>query len=1585
MPKFNPSELAKFVTRHPIALGASIVAPFFTQNDDRGYFRSAMITSPIVFAAGSALPKLFTNVAGQISELQNLMTKSQQWSRFENLNPNDLRKIFKDPGVTGNVIDRALSAYMVSEHSNRNFLREQKSLTRYFNRNFVITPELLAKSQNLLKPKMAAAATARIEELTNLQTSKGRLIWNAMEVSRRSSLTPAEWAQEAESAGVPAVAELNERMLTMFNQYQHRPEFFTTLSRRLQEVEKLQDTSLSIKAAKYGSTNVVRSPLGEFDPGFPDWAPDVIDKAFMEQRPEMYKNLQAARKAGRITDATIVAEQVTEGGVGKILNVSVTRREGKNIKTLRIPVVDMATGSVRLGKEGGVGVGVGTSVINPAGEAFYIDEWISKMLVEQPGIQWQSPLSDPGAASLEAEINAHAYYIAGDPSDAWRMGELESAGRATNEEMMSNLAIKLRSYSAGVTKLPLFNEGKTLSELDPEAKVAFLRDLLNSGKYTNIGSEQGTYEFRLQRREISGISPWGAMSAEKQDPFWRSLTKEFHLKANQGKIPAEGRPGWMSTGWQELMGTSELPVAKFTVAGIAPEERSFFGGLPNTIPELQASRQDILSKLSARMAPEQAETMFGEIEKVYQAGNQRVFRNLGAMGETTFLLNPEFSENFYVEGTTKYRVDELARKEGEYVYPTDVLGYNQSERVLPNFPGQIESIAAGEKNDILVNIRHRLGMQGAKLDVAGIKGMARVTETNEHFEQLRNIINSYYQKAGTGDVIPADVNTLAPLEYFTQKAEPAIAYMGTASDVLQRLQGAGQLGVAEEYLSKMKAEGITYNTETAQMIIDYTKNPAKNAEQAARYKRLTVINEEFFAKAGNAIRDAGGYQDPVLTAFVHSGKDLGNFYMKNSLPAMGFSWDHSLVNRPQSVKITHDIETWMMLGGNVEGLKALQARVVPTAGGDIEQMRQFGKYLAAGDFTKEMGTTVPLAEAFHTLNRSMTQAEVRKGTIFDPSIEAFKQNFRLELPGGKFLPVPGTGAYGAGVHQYAGGEYEVHNFQQAILKLAESENPESEIGSVLEAYKSELLSGKGGVINPSQFDPFAVAGVLGASAEPQNTFTARISPDLLEHIRSRRVRVALTESEPVYGTLLRQPTNQAINLRFVMDPMLAGTYDISVDESVSRMLMGDIDKDIANALMWEPGSAAAREAEEQVTNGAIAEKMAAWEKIKGREEVARYSEAQIASRQAGSLRDRAMKFADRVANRVEVAANRTAGAEIGAFSNVLTNFTESLVRNPAILTNPELATRLTAGLFDIRQAPISARKAKAVFDMETAQKMVGMMKTSVRIKDPEQAATTMRDILSNMAGTLSPKQELGPEYAYWNSDQGLEDLRVWSRGRTEEAQLMAEALTARGERAAEKIEPILRDLENIMGPTHGGRMADESASRLGTFGRGLIEAGKSSYKTATGEAGSILRKHGGKIALGLGAMALMGSILSNRKTPMATFSRRSSNKARPEEMMGVQDRIPGEPISGQMAPTNPPRRVIPGNAGVRTAVVAPLGQTSDITVKMKGADRSSAAETSRQIAAMTGSGNTNVTINYRDRTKLRSLRTRENVREILGK
>jgi len=218
------------------------------------------------------------------------------------------------------------------------------------------------------------------------------------------------------------------------------------------------------------------------------------------------------------------------------------------------------------------------------------------------------------------------------------------------------------------------------------------------------------------------------------------------------------------------------------------------------------------------------------------------------------------------------------------------------------------------------------------------------------------------------------------------------------------------------------------------------------------------------------------------------------------------------------------------------------------------------------------------------------------------------------------------------------------------------------------------------------------------------------------------------------------------------------------------------------------------------------------------------------------------------------------------------------------------------------------------------------------------------------------------------------DLRAYHSGYNAEDILQAKrVLTSRPDRAAAAetlgmapdMLPYLQEA--------AGLGADESAGRLGSINKaiaGTVKRSRNIWKDVTV---ALEHKRAG-LVLGAGvAIAAAAGIAT------ASFGRDSANSFRPEDHAGVSNATPGSAWQGSRA-ARPPRVLVPsGPSQTRTAIVAPIGEMADMDIRMKSTDRARAIESAKMLRRIATSGDSNVTINYRD-PKRRSLRTRERMR-----
>jgi hypothetical protein len=256
--------------------------------------------------------------------------------------------------------------------------------------------------------------------------------------------------------------------------------------------------------------------------------------------------------------------------------------------------------------------------------------------------------------------------------------------------------------------------------------------------------------------------------------------------------------------------------------------------------------------------------------------------------------------------------------------------------------------------------------------------------------------------------------------------------------------------------------------------------------------------------------------------------------------------------------------------------------------------------------------------------------------------------------------------------------------------------------------------------------------------------------------------------------------------------------------------------------------------------------------------------------------------------------------------------------------------------------------------------------------------------------------------------QNEEDFRRIARGHSKNVDQLAEVMTMRSEEAAQwkgKISELLDETRAASLQAHARRstMAEATAATAGEINegfkqatirraRGVRTAAEQVYDQGMRSAEHVVESvkgHGAGKAIAIGAAVaagaglLLGSMHSPREGQALVPSHASMNSYRPEEAIGTEDAIPGEPVSGSMA-NRPPRTIQAARPGVQTAVVAPMHNQANLEVRMRARDRDRAAEVARTTSRLSsGDGDSRTTINYRD-VRSGALRTADKIRGLLS-
>jgi hypothetical protein len=1535
------------------------VAPLFLSNDQRGYLQTAMVTTPVIFAGAAMAPQLFNRTKRETAAVFKAISLGASSVRFSGPVPtySEVTSLFSNTAASTSTIEQAVASYVSSFEKTRDLEQERQALKNYFLRKYFVSPENLAAEMDMTDPEKSLRALLNNNIIRAEMDSKRRLVSNAINAARRSSLKPSEWAQERNPARYSEMGD--EELQAMFDKFSDRPDFLRNFNAHLRHIEGLDGLSSTAPSEVISGVDVesMLAPPEALDFEFPS----KVQQDFLKSNESFATNLRRAMKEQHLQEIRTISTKVLSGETGRVIAVQLHRRGG----TIELPIPD-AEGLVRFGADAGY-VGVARHVIGPDRQRRRIHEWVAEKIAESGGYSLKQ---------LEQEISSGVNYVAADPRDSFFRAQLEASGSVP---VYYPEAAKVRAQSAFITDLPVFN-GNTFRQLEPENKTKFITGLINSGEYVAMGSESGVYEGVLQVKNLANLSAFGVPSVEKQDDVYRFITKGFRL-GHRGNLNASLRPRYSTTAYQDILGTMNLPEATLITHGLTPQDKSLFADLPRTLEALQANSQSIMQKFDARMPTSEAIAMYGEIENLYREGRQGAFQQLGRIGETEFLVSNKWADNFFVESKYRYQVADLAIK-GGMVTPGTTLGFLHGVPVSPAFGGEIESIARtteeGQTDLWDIVVRHENPINGAKIDVHGVKGQAYVAGTEQQFEDARNILNSFYHRVGSADYISDAVNAFTDVHYFQNKiTNPITGELALGADITSTLDRVGATAVTAGYKEKLAQFGVGYDE--GQFIVNHELLPSKWADKVAHIQQISDINNEFFAKASEAITRAKGYGDAGLKRFAAmNAGDISTWWLKNQFPGLARAWDHSLAYIPRHVSLTHDFESFMLLSGKIAGLREIQGRA-EILSGDRNMALDFFKNLK-GDFMSPFGgPVVELNKAFRNTG-SLTRASIRAGSVLDPGIESYKNNFTIDLGmGGKYryLPVPGTDAAGSVSHLFAPGEYETHDWQRALQNVwtnaGDPNKRDAAVEELLSTYERELYVGKTGALRPRQFDPQAMPGFLQTRSSPNDPFEIGINPEDIGRIPDKATREAVKDGRDVYAVLSRQPISGLFYHKVVLDENLRGTAGIGTDEAIRAVLGADADKDPGGLHFLRPGSDAAREAE--AIYGSQIDQLNSFRSIKGYAD-----ESRMVSEDVVGLSDRVRGFLAKASDPAKAIENRMAGGAIGNLSNTLTEVIENMVRNPILMRDPATTSRLATNFYEnIRQVSINARKAHVKFDLEEAVKYNERLKEALRMQDPLDSAETTRSIMLDLAQKMGNKTQ-----EYLASEQAGKDFLAYSSGRRREASIMASALTAdprtpEAMSAAQRnLGRLFEDLSTTLGPAHGGgNFATASAQTIGEMNASTrtTEAAGGLATEARIATKSLLNKHGTSLAIAAGAAALGGLLLVK-----PSFDRPSGNRLRPENNIAGMDMMPGEPIEGSRS-GQPSRRELPPMPQVNTATVVPVNQTNSLEVRMKAHDRAAGAEIAKLAGRMSSTGNQNLTINYRS-SKFNSLRMKERIKEI---
>lgn len=632
-----------------------------------------------------------------------------------------------------------------------------------------------------------------------------------------------------------------------------------------------------------------------------------------------------------------------------------------------------------------------------------------------------------------------------------------------------------------------------------------------------------------------------------------------------------------------------------------------------------------------------------------------------------------------------------------------------------------------------------------------------------------------------------------------------------------------------------------------------------------------------------------------------------------------------------------------------------------------------------------------------------------------------------------------------GLMEYSANKWE-GELRTLMNAIGKGESHEEALDAYLTAVRGNFGAGKESIWRAPNVDPLGFEGRATARASSLryedgsvNPFEIGVGKEYLELMPKEQADV-LREGGRLQAIALRHPINATPMTYLKYDPNLNGSWQIGADPVLQRMMRMDADGDrvsfhLANSSWLKgdtplsaeevaglTGENAARYRRWQHIHGEITDPLSLQGSISSFRRVFEGDELNPREYTKGAFTDVFRQIGDFASkDTLKSIKARTAAADVGMLSNTFDLLETSLLHNDLIKDPLERMTAHEFGYDVVREASIAAQKLKGGGAYQDLQTLMGW-NNSIRSALNDRSEGGMRRFVSAMTEGAKnfgkyidvndahrsffdmDKVELvdgkiNPYYEYARQTEVLE--KQWRGHNTDITQLQS-ILAASQEKAADYAKKDLVSLFNGYVPSANSYArrgsAWQVAEAIGAENAATADGvATKARRAATGVADQAMRAadevvHAARgtgalktlgvgVAVAAGAGLLFGSLRSPRSGQALAPS---ANAHRPEERVGVDGHAAGDPESGSLAPANPPRRVRPAQEGVRTAIVAPIRRTTDLEVHMKADDQGRAAEVSKLASRLAApSGNSNVSITYRDRTRLNSLRTKTRIREAM--
>ena len=1505
------------------------------------------------------------------------------------------------------------------------------------------------------------------------EPDKQNLLSNAIQNARSQAMTTAEAAATRIQTVSPQMSR--KEMLAALrktNPYMKRETFLKAVNSNLSRAANIRDTGPSTELL---SSSVPFTMTSELSVGSSGWA------ALEASNPEFAA--QQKNNLGQFTKVELISER-TAAGMGKPLHVRFTKNFTENsgfisTRSISVPLPDSVTGKVRMGKDFAI-EGVARRIHDHDSDLpahLYIGEHL--------GGQW----SHAEHAQITKDMQRGFLYNSIDPLDNNQNPNIgpESDGftdvqaRLRKDETVRTSAARFKTSDG---KDVMF-EG-----LSAEETLAETRHNLARGFHKH-GSEGSLTKGVWDTGQSNFLTFGGVFDSSKSFSEVRAMKKDIRLVADpNARGVLRIKAPLLSTATAEITGQDmSAHTIGSRIGGVSSLSATLLGDLPSEVARLEdadvaAKFTDHLVAVGGRTRAD-ADLAWARMKPILATSDHlQAARMFGHLGEGILLSKPGMGGSLLEQQvthlvTSKTALLDHAFRDGTKLTGSELLGHTVDNMAITGKGDRNYITGVARRGDgwaITVRQQYHAGT-GTKWHAATAKGTQFDLGSNEMFDTSLGVLNNLEEVMWDGKSV---LNRLGPevshmgLTNFTHdKMNPFQVVSGAAADTLQRIETISKVKptdnfiekfpmtflneeakrqglqtIGTDYLEKIAKHHITF---TGGQLIEDSTMLRKMSGQALRDRiaSLTQLTSEMMERVGANIRANGGYNDSMFKDYrrgafkLRGGGPILQGALKNprtALPANSFldysvrnnafvemhATGHSTIYAPTKTKMTFDMQSNLYANGYHETLKGMQSDLVYPHG-DPRQARAMAEHVGRRDFSKPLGGSLTLAQAFPDgADGNMKTAAERLGTAFDSDRADVKGNYSLDLGEGakdRYIPVLGHDAFRGGTNQYGDeGMFSKSEHERSVKRIATTTGVAQE-NAVAEHLKTfqQAMYGKKGYLRADAFHQHAATGTLTRiSSELKyadgsfNPFEVTMGADMAKNMGA---------VDGSFASFTRHPVSTMPFVRIRIDDNLTGTKVIGIDGRMTATAHADFDGDTGSVFLHKTPGAQVQAFDQVMSQESLQHNKLRWSTAAlGIEDDTRRNTNRSIETFTGK-EGRVQKFLDQAASEARVMEARTAGGAVGTYSNIATRMAMQLEQNP-FLANMQKEKHIFSDIIwnATRQSIIAAQKKNQEFTIVDARNYENQFneqlgkgaaggeklhETLMRLTDKfEKKKQWIPEMLELGIAKPSGEDSMVKPMTHWlNANKQV--VQDFARGHDAHTDKVYEMLTASKYKLGNSafLDEVART-ESVLGsavpylqganrPEHAYQAAQ---SKVDNFVKEIV--GTSNF-TERLEAGAKAAQekfntfshdfkndiHLNKAAKWVGAGVALAAgigVLSARPS----FDRRlSANKVRPEEVGGAQDHIPGEPATGSRAASGPPRRV---NAAPthRVAIVTPVRSAVNIDVQARGENRQDGVEKAKLLAQMTGANtgaNANFTVINRNATRLNSLRFKSQLRDSLSR